>query len=165
MKRISVNIFFIGMCIAVLSACSSKGGKLKTPDDSLFLEHPNDKKDTIDNTFVFNKLKVKDDSVYKIPYATASLLNWREYFRKNNKYKDWNSKNHQRVTIGAIIEKDGSTTDVNILKKCDENALNKEAVRLIRDAKANGAQIEPAKNEDGNPVRSAWVIFVNFPPE
>ena len=111
------------------------------------------------------QISISTDEVVDIPYATASLMNWKEYFRTNNKYKDWDPKNPQRVMMRAIVEKDGTTTDVTILKKCDEESLNKEAFRLIQDAKANGAQIDPAKNADGNPVRSKWTIIVEFPPK
>ena len=176
MKKRIENIFLAGICMLVLSACGSKEGKLKISDESLFVGNQNDKglsvsdsvnKDTMNMTKV-NETAISpdttNDNLDAPPYSTATLLNAKEYFRTNNKYKNWDPKNSKTVLIKAIVEKDGSTTNVKVMKECDEDILNKEAVRLIRDAKANGAHIDPAKNEDGNPVRSKWAIPVYFPP-
>jgi len=148
-----------------LSACNNKSGK------SMKLEDYSIEVDTV-YTNQSDTPKIASDTTNKNiegidlpPYSTATLVNWKEYFRKNNKYEDWNPKNPQVVLIKAIVEKDGTLTDVAIVKECDEDKLNKEALRLIRDAKANGAQIEPARNSNGEYIRSRWAIPVSFPPK
>lgn len=140
-----LSIIFTGVCIVFLYSCNNKSEKVKVVSE--------------DSTIVMQPM----DSVNTPPYSTASLLNWKEYFRKNNKYKNWDAKNHQQVFIKAVVEKDGTINDVKIIKKCEDELLNKEALRLIRDAKTNGAQIEPARNENGDSIRSSWIIVVNFP--
>jgi len=165
-------MFLSGICIIILLACSGKREKITTLSDSQLFENQNNKENTVSDTLILEGQKTKQTSeltateeVVDMPYATASLVNWKEYFRKNNKYKDRDPKNSKRVIVQAIVEKDGSTTDVKILRECDEDLLNKEAFRLIQDAKAIGAQIEPGKDAYGNPVRSKWTIFVEFPPK
>ena len=155
MKKRIENIFLAGICMLVLSACGSKEGKLKISDESLFAEHPSDKVLTVSDSV--NKDTLNLDLP---PYSTAALLNAKEYFRTNNKYKDWDPKNPQYVLISAIVEKDGTLTDMKVVKKCNDDLLNKEALRLIREAK-----IEPAKNSNGDYTRSRWSIVVKFPPE
>ena len=177
MAKMFENIFLVGICMMVLSSCSSKGEKVKMPDVSLSVENQTGKgftekdsvnKDTLNATNVDKPTTTSNtttDSLDLPPYSTATLVNWKEYFRTNNNYKNWYPKNPKTVVIVGIVEKDGTITDLKIVKKCDVELLNKEALRLIRDAKANGAQIEPARNSNGDYIRSRWTIPVSFPPK
>ena len=169
-KGVIKSIFFTSICVIFLNSCSSKSEKVRVPGDNSIITQQNNtvlmKADSaIKDTLNITQSSTANDSHDLPPYSTASLLNWKEYFRTNNKYKDWDSKDAQKVFIRAIVEKDGAITDVIIVKKCNNDLLNNEAIRLIRDAKANGAQIEPARNEKGNPIRSNWTIAIDFPPK
>lgn len=121
-------------------------------------------------------LSPEADSVWSMPHNTAYLKEWKTYFRTNNKYKDWDPDNGKVIAVTAIIEKDGSATDVKFAwaadldtrkrtfanKRNDSSGiqeLEEEALRLIRDAK-----IDPGKDKEGNPVRCKWIITVEFPP-
>jgi len=149
----------------------------KTEDSQVNSVKSNSSKDTV----VLNKSKTEQqkneqenkqsatttttNEVVAVPAIPAQLLKAVEYFRANNKFKDWDPKNPQKVYFKAIVEKDGTLTDLTIVKKCDEESLNKEAFRLIHDAGANGAKIDPGKDANGNPIRSKWMIVVDFPPK
>ena len=176
------NLFLCGIFMIALSTCNNKSGRsMKLEDYSIEADtvKPNqtDKeltvcdsihKDTL-NTAKVDKSQISsdttDESLDTPPYLPAQFVNALEYLRTNNKYKDWDPKNPKIVGIKAIIEKDGSLTNVAIGIKCDEESLNKEAFRLINDAIANGVKIEPAKNARGNPIRMRWGIYVSFPPK
>ena len=95
-----------------------------------------------------------------MPYYTASLTDWESYFRTNNKYKNWDSKDEKMVLINAIIEKDSTATQVKVVGKgCGVKELEEEAVRLIKAAK-----VSPASDEHGNLLRSNWFSPGYFPP-
>lgn len=96
-----------------------------------------------------------------IPYYTAALTTWRSYFRTNNKYKDWDSANPQKVMIQADIDKYGKPHNVRLLRSSEKKELDEEAIRLIQEA-----PIDPASNKDGDPIEHPnWVIPVYFPPK
>lgn len=101
----------------------------------------------------------ENDSIWTLPPTTAVLKDAITYFRKNNKYKEWDSSNRKVVILGAITEKDGTLTNLTVIRG-DIEKLNKEAIRLVQEAK-----IKPAEDYNGNPVRSKWVIAVDFPPK
>ena len=83
------------------------------------------------------------------------------YFRENNKYKDWPKDDEKRVLIGAVIEEDGTPTDVQVKGSSEVDELDQEAIRLIKNI-----TFEPGKNKDGKPLRVPnFVIFVFFPPK
>lgn len=168
-----LNIFLMGIGMMILSACSSRGEKVKASSDenpvavqqqaSGIATNDSVSKDTL-NVAQVDKPAASQaatiDSLDLPPYATATLVNAIEYFRTNNKYKDWDPKNPQGVSISTIVETDGTLTDLTIVRKCNEELLNKEALRLIKEAK-----IEPAKNSSGDNIRSRWSIRVVFPPK
>ena len=105
------------------------------------------------------KAQDNDTAIYKYPIYTASLIDVIKYLRDNNKYSDWNKGNKKQVLISAVIEKDGKAVNVEVKKSSGIEKLDKEAVRLIQNAK-----YKPASNDRENPVRSNWVIFIDFPP-
>jgi len=115
-----------------------------------------------------------DTTIYREPATTATLENHINYLRNNNRLKDRKLDRKKKLLVRAIIEKDGTPTQVGIMmyqeadlnseawKKIDnwkEDEFTAEAIRLVKEAK-----IEPATNESGTPVRSEWVMMVAFPP-
>ena len=103
----------------------------------------------------------EDTTVYDMPYKTAVIEDANEYFRKNNKYKDWDKGNKKNIIVRAIIEKDSTASNIQVMSKDIEYPeLKEEAIRLIQ-----GAKIRPALNEKGEKVRSNWLFVMQFPPK
>lgn len=115
------------------------------------------------------------DTVWFFPFNTAALLDGANYMRANNKYKDWDPQKGKRVLVKAIAEKDGTTTDVHVVRgwdlepktgslknkkegTCGVKELDQEAVRLIQTAK-----LLPGKTEKGEIVRSSFLFMIDFP--
>lgn len=106
------------------------------------------------------KVIIEDTTIYDMPYNTAYLDDAINYFRKNNKYKDWDKNDKKKILVRAIIEKDSTASNIQVLSRDSANLeLKEEAIRLIREAK-----ILPALNENGEVVRSKWVNIIEFPP-
>lgn len=112
-----------------------------------------------------NKASIKETPKQEkpeMPYYTAYLENWESYFRTNNKYKDWDSKDAKMTMITATIDKYGKPHDVKVLRSCNVKKLDEEAIRLIREA----TTISPAKTEQREDIEmKKWVIPVYFPPK
>lgn len=112
-----------------------------------------------------NKANIKEtpkQEKSEMPYYTAYLENWESYFRTNNKYKDWDSKDAKMTMITATIDKYGKPHDVKVLRSCNVKKLDEEAIRLIREA----TTISPAKTEQGEDIEmKEWAIPVYFPPK
>ena len=112
-----------------------------------------------------NKANIKETPKQEkpeMPYYTAYLENWESYFRTNNKYKDWDSKDAKMTMITATIDKYGKPHDVKVLRSCNIKNLDEEAIRLIREA----TTISPAKTEQGEDIEmKEWAIPVYFPPK
>lgn len=139
-----IPLLLLTLCLAI--ACNRQ--KPQT------LEEKNLKEEPAQQAFV------EDTTVYDMPYKTAELKDANDYFKKNNRYKDWDVNNRQTILVRAIIEKDSIASGIKILSKNIEHLeLKEEAMRLIQDAK-----IAPALNEEGEAVRSKWTIAVYFPP-
>lgn len=107
-----------------------------------------------DKLYGFNDLKELKNTPYK--------EDWKEYFRVNNKYKNWNKNELKETTVECIVEKDGTTSNVKIQKTSGIDSLDVEAVRLIKEM----AGITPATNLYNQKVRSSnFFILVTFPPQ
>ena len=79
----------------------------------------------------------------------------------DNKYKDWPKDDQKMVLVGAVIEVDGTPTDVQVKKSSEVDELDQEAVRLIKNI-----TFVPGKNKDGKPLRVPnFIIMVHFPPK
>jgi len=117
----------------------------------------------------------EDTTIYSEPPTTATIDNLRKFILENNTLKDWDKEKARKVMVQAIIEKDGRPTNMLVRlyqdydaksqswisrKEIKEDQFTKEALRLISIAKIN-----PATNENGEAVRSKWVIFISFPTE
>ena len=90
--------------------------------------------------------------------GTAELLDPTNYFRQNNKFKDWDKNNSKLVVLQGVVEKNGTISDVKILRPSNITELDDEALRLIKSAK-----YAPGKNSNGEDVRSKITIPVQFP--
>jgi len=99
-----------------------------------------------------------DTTVYEAPSITAELPDAVEFFRQNNKFKDWDKNNSKVVVLQGIVETNGAISGVRILRPSNITELDDEALRLIQSAKYT-----PGKNEKGENVRSKFTIPVSFP--
>lgn len=150
MKRKYTNILFAAACFLIV-ACSNANKKGLSEDTS------SPRKDQAQ--YLVSKSN-GDTTVYKDPYYTAELDDAIEYFRKNNRYKDWPKNDPKTVIIKCIAEKDSTATDIRILRDGGGSKdLDEEAKRLIKSAK-----ISPAMYESKKAVRSEFTILVYFPP-
>ena len=87
--------------------------------------------------------------------------NPKEYFRKNNKFKDWDANDPKKVLLEYIVEKNGTASNIEIKKSSGNKELDDEALRLIKEA-----VYLPGTNLDGEPIRCGnTVIYVFFPPQ
>jgi TonB family protein len=98
-----------------------------------------------------------DTTVYNEPDQTAMLPDAVNYFRQNNKFKDWNANDRKNVVLQGIVEKDGTITNVKILRSSKVKELDDEALRLIKSAKYAPGEMERKA------VRSKFTIGVPFP--
>ena len=107
-----------------------------------------------------------DDKIYGISEMnliknTPYLDNALEYFIANNKYKDWDPNNKKEVWLGFVVEKNGKASDIKVVKSCGIEELDKEAVRLIKEARH-----VPGTNNNGEPIRVGDMAnVINFPPK
>lgn len=104
---------------------------------------------------------IEEEPTDTIVFNDANMDNWLEYFRTNNKYKDWDPGKRTKTLVRAVIEKDGTPTNVRVGRSSGNEELDEEAVRLIKNA-----PIKPAINKAKQKIRqSNWVILVEFPPK
>ena len=91
----------------------------------------------------------------EFPGGPNALMN---YLRRNLKYPETAKKNklEGRVFVGFVVEKDGSVTNVNVLRGvCEE--LDNEAVRVVKSL----PKFTPGMN-NGEPVRVQYTLPVSF---
>lgn len=155
------------IALTIIACSGNKKDKLITKVNAEELVPTSDIDDKNQKTEVY-----QDTTIYNTPPTTALLENASAYFRTNNKYKDWNKNDERKILLKAIIEKDGTPTNLHIVGgwnnksderiegTCGNKELDEEALRLIRNAK-----ISPATNESEEAVRSNWIILVHFPPK
>ena len=102
----------------------------------------------------------EEDSVHYNPYYTPFLVDFKEYFAKNNRYKNWKEEEKKMVILKGIVEKDGSLSTLNIFRSCGIIELDNEAYRLILEAK-----IDPGRNAGGEPIRCMCTFAIRFPSQ
>jgi len=102
----------------------------------------------------------EDTTIWDMPYYTPYLTDWKTYFPANNRFKDWPKDDEKMVMVGAVIEKSGKAVRVRVVRSSEVDKLDAEAIRLIEEA-----PIDPARDEEGNKVRSNFRIPVYFPPK
>jgi TonB family protein len=103
-----------------------------------------------------------DTTVYDGPLieTAAALPDAIEWLLKNNRCGDWNSQEKKHVLLEGIVEKDGTITNVKVVKSCKVDRLDREALRLVK-----SARYTPAKANGGKTVRSRYHIYIPFPPD
>lgn len=122
-----------------------------------------DKKENVPETEKVDDDKTygKEDIGHGVIKNTPTLDNALEYFMTNNRYKDWDPNDKKEVWVKYIVEKDGTASDVSIMKSCDVEKLDNEALRLIREA-----HFLHGTNHQNEPIRCGdMAIIVYFPPK
>jgi TonB family C-terminal domain len=120
----------------------------------------------INNPKPENTESIENDTiVFTAPDQTAATP-WKdgvkEYFRKHNRYKDWDKNDKKKTLVGFATLKDGSNINVTIKRSSGNSQLDEEAVRLVKEMKYD----EPATDFNRQPVNiDNMVIFIVFPPD
>jgi protein TonB len=105
---------------------------------------------------------VEDNKIFEVveqnptfPGGTAALMSW---LSQNIKYPVIAAENgvKGRVIVQFVVEKDGSSTDVVVVKSVDPS-LDKEATRVIK----NMPHWIPGR-QNGSPVRVRFTVPVTF---
>jgi hypothetical protein len=109
----------------------------------------------------------EDDKVYRWNEADMKhvrtipvLPDANEYFRRNNRYADWDIEDKRYAAIIMIVEKDGRASDIKVEESSGISELDDEAVRLVKEAVRH-----PGISTKGKPIRCGDVInIIFFPP-
>ena len=126
----------------------------------------NEKSNDNDNVEISDVPEANDDKIYNIGdmdniYRNPQLENALEYFMANNKFKDWDPNNNKAVYLKFVVEKNGETSDIKIVKSCGIEELDNEAVRLIKEARH-----VPGTNIKGERIRCGNMAnIIDFPPK
>ena len=102
--------------------------------------------------------KIYAEAVEEAPEFPGGIEAMMDYLRGNLKYPESAKENNQegRVFIGFVVEKDGSVTNVNVLRGVCED-LDNEAIRVVKAMpKWNPGMIE------GKPVRVQYTLPIVF---
>lgn len=155
MKALFITTVLL-MGIIVHTNCSGNSKKMK--EESLWDET---KTEVVaqDNPALENTAD-NDTTIFESGVATARLEDAINYFRQNNKYKDWAKDDERSVFVRGVVEKNGKLSHIVKIGGDENEELRAEAVRLLKEA-----YITPAKNDRGQNVRSYWVNVVHFPPK
>ncbi|MDO4770720.1 energy transducer TonB [Porphyromonas sp.] len=105
---------------------------------------------------------VQDDQVFdfleEMPEFPGGEVEMMKFLQKNVVYPTIAQENgiQGRVSVGFVVEKDGSVSDVKVLRGVDPS-LDKEAVRVVKSM----PKWKPGM-QTGKPVRCRFTIPVNF---
>lgn len=105
---------------------------------------------------------VEDNSVYifveRMPEPPGGMKGLMQYFAENIRFPVICAELgiEGRVYVGFVVDKDGSVTDVKVLRSPDAN-LSKEAIRVVQNMPA----WKPGK-QGGKPVKVSYTVPVNF---
>ena len=124
------------------------GAVLKAKEDIAAPEPP---KHVVEETKIFTVV----EQMPMYPGGDAALMG---YLRDNIKYPTVAAENgvQGRVVVGFVVERDGSITDVNILRGVDPS-LDREAMRVVK----NMPKWTPGK-QNGSAVRVKYQVPVSF---
>lgn len=124
------------------------GAVLKAKEDIAAPEPP---KHVVEETKIFTVVEQKP----MYPGGDAALMG---YLRDNIKYPTVAAENgvQGRVVVGFVVERDGSITDVNILRGVDPS-LDREAMRVVKSM----PRWNPGK-QNGSAVRVKYQVPVSF---
>lgn len=124
------------------------GAVLKAKEDIAAPEPP---KHVVEETKIFTVV----EQMPMYPGGDAALMG---YLRDNIKYPTVAAENgvQGRVIVGFVVERDGSITDVNILRGVDPS-LDREAMRVVKSM----PRWNPGK-QNGSAVRVKYQVPVSF---
>ena len=124
------------------------GAVLKAKEDIAAPEPP---KHVVEETKIFTVV----EQMPMYPGGYAALMG---YLRDNIKYPTVAAENgvQGRVVVGFVVERDGSITDVNILRGVDPS-LDREAMRVVKSM----PRWNPGK-QNGSAVRVKYQVPVSF---
>lgn len=124
------------------------GAVLKAKEDIAAPEPP---KHVVEETKIFTVV----EQMPMYPGGDAALMG---YLRDNIKYPTVAAENgvQGRVVVGFVVERDGSITDVNILRGVDPS-LDREAMRVVKSM----PRWNPGK-QNGSAVRVKYQVPVSF---
>lgn len=124
------------------------GAVLKAKEDIAAPEPP---KHVVEETKIFTVV----EQMPMFPGGYAALMG---YLRDNIKYPTVAAENgvQGRVVVGFVVERDGSITDVNILRGVDPS-LDREAMRVVKSM----PRWTPGK-QNGSAVRVKYQVPVSF---
>lgn len=152
----SNNIFLIGRLKAGVTS-----QPVGSPNINIYLQ------ETLPNKDNTSSSSSDEDRVYGVKFDDLKEIktgypkgDFKEYFRTNNRYKDWDVNDQKEIMMVFIVEKDGSTSSVEVGKSSGVEKLDQEAIRLIQNL-----TFDPAINLKGKPVRSKYTMPVYFPPQ
>ena len=150
----------------ILASCTHKTNQ---PKEEALWDETNSKVEHASTTISENTVLEGDTTIYgwkelmegKIKETPILGVNPKEYFRENNKFKDWDATNPKQVFLEYVVEKDGTASNIKIKESSGNSELDNEAVRLIKEA----AHL-PGTNHKGEPIRCGnSMIYVYFPPK
>ena len=124
------------------------GAVLKAKEDIAAPEPP---KQVVEETKIFTVV----EQMPMFPGGDAALMG---YLRDNMHYPTVAAENgvQGRVVVGFVVERDGSITDVNVLRSVDPS-LDREAMRVVK----NMPRWTPGK-QNGSAVRVKYQVPVSF---
>ena len=128
---------------------------IKKEKEEVSLKRTGKKEETITEEDDSNRIYTGFGVFSHIPLLKGGL----DYFRKNNRYNDWDSKNPKETLIEYVVEKNGKASHVSIKESSGNAELDQEAIRLIKEA-----EYTVAKLINGKEARAGgMMINVTFP--
>ena len=128
---------------------------IKKEKEEVSLKRTGKKEETITEEDDPNRIYTGFGVFSHIPLLKGGL----DYFRKNNRYNDWDSKNPKETLIEYVVEKNGKASHVSIKDSSGNAELDQEAIRLIKEA-----EYTVAKLKNGKEARAGgMMINVTFP--
>ena len=98
------------------------------------------------------------DDMKLIKNSPQFIGGFADYFRNNTKYKDWDTADKKEVKLRFVAEKDGTTSNVEIIESSGNSDLDNEAIRLIQEA-----SLTVGINLNNEPIRLEMFISVHYP--
>ena len=128
---------------------------IKKEKEEVSLKRTGKKEETITEEDDPNRIYTGFGVFSHIPLLKGGL----DYFRKNNRYNDWDSKNPKETLIEYVVDKNGKASHVSIKESSGNAELDQEAIRLIKEA-----EYTVAKLKNGKEARAGgMMINVTFP--
>lgn len=128
---------------------------IKKEKEEVSLKRTGKKEETITEEDDPNRIYTGFGVFSHIPLLKGGL----DYFRKNNRYNDWDSKNPKETLIEYVVEKNGKASHVSVGESSGNAELDQEAIRLIKEA-----EYTVAKLKNGKEARAGgMMINVTFP--